>query len=117
MKNFKFKMKGLIREAGIFNKEDLKISVEVEGNYPSDQVPISVLQETTLLETEEKGCSVPFGIDASISVVDSVDKIKIKFIAGRIEISIGELTTTTVNTTTVKLESNGFVKVVKFVIE
>ena len=105
MKNLKIKVGMLVKEREMFEKEHFKLHVNVtKTTSPSNQAPVAVLQETVLLVPLDdvklgKDFTFPVSIDASISMIDDVEKLNITFIAGEIEITCNE--------------DGGFTKVVK----
>lgn len=120
MKNIKIKIGMMIKERERFEKEHFKLHVNVTKTAsPSDQTPVAVLQETKLLVPLddvklEKDFALPVLIDASISMIDDVEKLNITFIAGEIEITCNE------NggfTKVVKLNDSKNIRVTKFTIK
>lgn len=120
MKNLQIKIGMMVKGDGMFEKENFKLHVNVtKTTSPIDQTPVAVLQETMLLVPLDdvkigKDFAFPILIDASISMIDSVEKLNITFIAGEIEITCNE---DGGFTKVVKLNDNKNIRVTKFTIK
>lgn len=117
MRNLRIKIGMMVKGEGMFEKERFKLHVNVtKATSPIYQTPVAILQETMVPEDVKigKDFAFPILIDTSISMIDSVEKLNIEFIAGEIEITCNE---DGGFTKVVKLNDSKNVRVTKFTIK